>query len=79
MIKLLKKAMVFTITASFVFNSGLGQLLSYAQNSKIYEAENAVISNSEGTNNYDSTDSEILTFNNFTYEVYDSEVTIMGY
>ena len=112
--KSFKKAIVFAITASFAFNSGLAQILSYAETTEINKNEKAItsnsedtgndaiisnsedtsndaitsnsngtdndtISNSEDTDNYDSTDSESLTFNNFTYEVYDSEVAIMGY
>ncbi|MDY2737439.1 hypothetical protein, partial [Intestinibacter sp.] len=45
--KLFKKAIVFIITASFVFNSGLGQMLSYAQTSEIYKNAKSIISNFE--------------------------------
>ena len=112
--KLFKKAIVFAITASFAFNSGLAQILSYAETTEINKNEKAItsnsedtgndaitsnskvtsndaitsnsedndndtISNSEDTDNYDSTDSESLTFGNFTYTVDSSEVTITGY
>ncbi|MDY5212704.1 leucine-rich repeat protein [Intestinibacter sp.] len=112
--KSFKKAIVFAITASFAFNSGLAQILSYAETTEINKNEKAItsnpedtgndaiisnsedtsndaitsnsedndndtISNSEDTDNYDSTDSESLTFGNFTYTVDSSEVTITGY
>ncbi|MGM9533522.1 hypothetical protein, partial [Intestinibacter sp.] len=90
MIKLFKKAIVFTITASFVFSSGLGQILSYALTSEIYKTEKAIASNFEVENisqaNYSvatantvSTSSDSLTFENFTYTVYNSEIIITGY
>ena len=87
---LLKRIVVFTITATFVFNSGLGQILSYADTSVIYKNTKDIISSFEVKNvtqaNYNvattsnvSTNSNNLTFGDFTYTVNDSEVTITGY
>ena len=49
--KLFKKAIVFAITASFAFNSGLAQILSYAETTEINKNEKAITSNSEDTGN----------------------------
>ena len=88
--KLFKKAIVFTITTSFVFSSGIGQILSYAETTEINKNEKSITSNSEvenisqanysvATSNDDSTSSDSLTFENFTYTVNNSEITITGY
>ncbi|MGM9531383.1 leucine-rich repeat domain-containing protein, partial [Intestinibacter sp.] len=90
--KKFKKAIVFAITASFVFNSGLGQMLSYAQTSEIYKNAKSIISdfatenivkanyNVATANNVSASSDDSLTFGDFTYAVsYPSDVRIIGY
>ncbi|MGM9530697.1 hypothetical protein, partial [Intestinibacter sp.] len=42
--RLFKKAIVFAITISFVFNSGLGEIISYAQTADMEGLYQSVVS-----------------------------------
>ena len=87
---LLKRAVVFSITTTFVFNSGLGQILSYADTSEIYKNAKDIISSFEvkniaqanysvATTNEVSTNSDSSTFGDFTYTEENGSVTITEY
>ncbi|MDY4575711.1 MAG: alpha/beta fold hydrolase [Intestinibacter sp.] len=86
---ILKKVVVFTITASFVFNSGLSQIVSYAQTSEMYQTAKSIISdfgiNTTNLQNIaDIARAEVdsttdLTFEDFSYTEENGSVTITGY
>ena len=86
----LKRTVVFSITTTFVFNSGLGQILSYAETSELYKNAKSIISSFDMKNiaqpNYNvattsnlSTNSDSLTFGDFKYTEENGSVTITRY